>query len=84
VALAEMPNIGRLQKKVDESIKKVEVFNNMTSGSVPELELPLPEGPPPPSVAMPESAAPGETPIEGQEPAPPVPAPAAAPEQTRL
>ncbi len=35
-ALAEMPNIGRLQRKVDESIKQVEVMANHTSATVPQ------------------------------------------------
>lgn len=35
-ALAEVPNVGRLQKKVDETIKKAEIFTTVTSaGAVP-------------------------------------------------
>jgi monofunctional glycosyltransferase len=30
-ALAQVPNLGRMQKKVDESIKRVEVMGNMSS-----------------------------------------------------
>ncbi|KAF0215558.1 MAG: monofunctional biosynthetic peptidoglycan [Geobacteraceae bacterium] len=39
-AQAETPNVGRMQKKVDESIKKEEVFANTTSAVGP----PLPPG----------------------------------------
>lgn len=83
-ALAEVPNIGRLQKKVDESIKKVEVFNDMTSASAPELEIPLPEGPPLPSVTTPESAPLGEMPVDPGTLPQPALEPVAAPGQTRL
>jgi monofunctional biosynthetic peptidoglycan transglycosylase len=38
VALAESPNIGRLQKKVDESIKQEEAFGNRTGAVVPAQE----------------------------------------------
>ena len=41
-AMAESPNVGRLQKKVDESIKKAEVLSNISSAREP-----LP--PPPPA-----------------------------------
>jgi monofunctional glycosyltransferase len=40
-ALAESPNVGRLQKKVDESIKKVEVMANLSSArSAPPAAAP--------------------------------------------
>jgi len=35
-ALAEIPNLGRMQKKVDESIKKVEVMANLSSARAAE------------------------------------------------
>ena len=35
MALAETPNVGRLQKKVDESIKREEAFGNRTGAVVP-------------------------------------------------
>jgi len=38
-AMAESPNVGRLQRKVDESIKKEEVLTNISSAKLP--------GPPP-------------------------------------
>lgn len=38
VALAEVPNVGRLQNKVDESIKKEEAFGNRTGAVAPVLQ----------------------------------------------
>lgn len=75
-ALAEVPNIGRLQKKVDESIKKVEVFDNVTSasGSVPEAQLPEASAPSP-AVGQ-ENAPQGEALPEKQQAAPPAAEPA--------
>ena len=55
-ALAETPNIGRLQKKVDESIKKEEAFANTTSAVGPSL---------PPTGAQEETPPAGEPPAEG-------------------
>lgn len=40
-AMAESPNVGRLQKKVDESIKKEEVLKNISSAKQPELHPPV-------------------------------------------
>ena len=64
-ALAESPNVGRLQKKVDESIKKVEVMANMSGA----------RGALPSEPAEKEPAGPG-TGEPGQQTAPPEPAPA--------
>jgi len=46
-ALGESPNVGNLQKKVDESIKKVEVMANISSmqaAEPPDAEIPEGEG----------------------------------------
>jgi monofunctional glycosyltransferase len=43
-AMAESPNVGRMQKKVDESIKRVEVMANLSS--VRAAEPPEPPEPP--------------------------------------
>jgi monofunctional biosynthetic peptidoglycan transglycosylase len=69
VALRQSPNISGLQRKVDESIKKEEVFNNVSSAVVEDV----------PMSGVPESA---EAP-EGAEspPAPPEAVPADAPPQ---
>lgn len=69
VALRQSPNISGLQRKVDESIKKEEVFNNVSSAVVEDV----------PMSGAPESA---EAP-EGAEspPAPPEAVPADAPPQ---
>jgi monofunctional glycosyltransferase len=64
-ALAEIPNMGRMQKKVDESIKKVDVMANLSSARAAE----------PPE---PEQAAPQEEPQGAQ---PPATAPSAEPAQ---
>jgi monofunctional biosynthetic peptidoglycan transglycosylase len=40
VALAEQPNVGGLQRKVDESIEKEEIFENMTSAVIVSPEIP--------------------------------------------
>jgi monofunctional biosynthetic peptidoglycan transglycosylase len=45
-ALAEIPNIAGLQRKVDESIKKVEAFPNRTGASLPPLPAEGVEEPP--------------------------------------
>jgi len=78
LALAENPNVGRLQKKVDESIKKVEVMANISSARAAE---------PPDSVKeQGDQEGAKEAPLEGApEPAPPAtteeePAPGAAKE----
>jgi len=77
-ALAQSPNVGRLQQKVDESIKKVEVMANLSSarsggatapaGKEPEQQGPGEPGPPP--AAPPGPAAPQEAPGAGAPPAP--------------
>ncbi|MCM0081019.1 transglycosylase domain-containing protein [Geomonas sp. Red32] len=76
-ALNEIPNLGRMQKKVDESIKQVEVMKNISSARLPEAAEPKPEG----------GGTAGEEPKEGvqdkgappQPPAPEQQAPPAAP-----
>jgi len=65
VALAESPNVGRMQKKVDESIKKVEVMANLSSARMAQ----------PPEAGEKEQVQPG-----GGEPGQPGTAPAAAPQ----
>jgi monofunctional glycosyltransferase len=80
-ALAEIPNLGRMQKKVDESIKKVEPMANLSSARAAEPvapqetspgEEPQPGGPPAATPA-PEPAAP--------QPAAPAPEAPAQPEK---
>jgi monofunctional glycosyltransferase len=83
VALAETPNVGRMQKKVDESIKKVEVMANISSARTtqpPEAGEkerdqqgggePGPSGAPPAAAPQPEPAAPAESPAPGGAAAP--------------
>jgi monofunctional glycosyltransferase len=78
VALAETPNVGRMQKKVDESIKKVEVMANLSSARAAqppeagekEHDQPVPgepgqPGAPPAAAPQPEPAAPAESPAPG-------------------
>ena len=72
-ALAEIPNLGRMQKKVDESIKKVEVMANLSSARAAE--------PPGQEEAVP-AAEPQQPPAAAPAPAgeqPPAPVPASAP-----
>jgi len=68
-ALAQSPNVGRLQKKVDESIKKVEVMANFSSArpesSPPAGQEPVQQGP----------EEPGQPPAPAPEPVPPAEAP---------
>jgi monofunctional biosynthetic peptidoglycan transglycosylase len=74
VALAESPNIGRLQKKVDESIKRVEVMANLSSarGAVPpESDDPVSD-PEPQTVLTPLPSQAPEVPVV-EVPAPEVP-----------
>src|SRR6266571_2329303 len=59
-AMAELPNVLRLQSKVDESIRKEEAFVNLSGATVPETddeeEIPGEEGKavaPPPAAAEP-------------------------------
>jgi monofunctional biosynthetic peptidoglycan transglycosylase len=69
VALAESPNVGRMQKKVDESIKKVEVMANLSSARAAE----------PPEAK--DAAGEEPTPVPGAAPAPQeAPAAPAAPQ----
>ncbi len=44
-ALAEVPNVGRLQQKVNESINKEVVLENLSTARGPKGEEPLPEPP---------------------------------------
>jgi len=70
VALAESPNVGRLQKKVDESIQKVEVMANLSSARAAEPAEP----------AEPQAPAGKEEPPAGEAAAPEPPqAPSPAP-----
>jgi len=63
LALAEVPNINGLQRKVDDSIKKEEVLANLSSATVPPQPAVVPaaeSGKPAtePAAAAPESAVP--------------------------
>jgi monofunctional glycosyltransferase len=75
VALAQSPNVGRMQRKVDESIKKVEVMANLSSARA--AEPPEPEEPEEledkTGGAAPQGVPPAPAPAE------PTPAPSAAP-----
>ncbi|UFS71926.1 transglycosylase domain-containing protein [Geomonas sp. RF6] len=62
VALAQVPNVGWMQKRVEETIKKVEVMGNMSSAQLP----PQPEEEPAAEPALPEAA-------QDEEPAPEAP-----------
>jgi monofunctional biosynthetic peptidoglycan transglycosylase len=76
VALGESPNISGLQRKVDESIKKEEAFNNVSSAVVDDVPSPgspessgTPEGaetpaatPPPDQAATPDEKTPEDAP----------------------
>ena len=78
-ALAETPNVGRLQKKVDESIKKVEVMANLSSAhqeapSVPAGQEPSQQGTQEPGV--PAANPPGEAGTPKEAPAAGSPRPA--------
>lgn len=66
-ALAESPNVGRMQRRVDESIKKVEVLQNLSSART----VPAAEEPPP------------AEPTEEEQPEPPAEGSPSAPEATR-
>ncbi|HEY5973223.1 MAG TPA: transglycosylase, partial [Geobacteraceae bacterium] len=80
LALAEAPNIGRLQKKVEESIKQEEVFPNRSSAgglgreSVQE-EKSGSEGPLSPAVQPADKSTPVSTEIKEPMPADKVGAP---------
>lgn len=84
-ALAEMPNIGRLQRKVDESIKQVEVMANHTSATVPQglSEEPGNGGAEPAGGAATEQPAAGEPAPEKAPDAGAPPAKEEAPEQEK-
>jgi len=63
LALAEVPNVTGLQRKVDDSIKKAEVLANLSSATVPPQPAVVPaaeSGKPAtePAAAAPESAVP--------------------------
>jgi monofunctional biosynthetic peptidoglycan transglycosylase len=68
MALAETPNVGRMQKKVDESIKRVEVMANLSSARAAE-----------PPDAGDESGAEGEQGVPVAPAAPPAQEPAQSP-----
>jgi len=57
-ALAEMPNVSGLQRKVDDSIKKEEVLANMSSATAPQMPTAAPMGEPVKPASEPPSAAP--------------------------
>lgn len=81
-ALAQSPNIGRMQRKVDMSIKEVEVMANHTSATVPEQPLSQEEmDAQEPIPAAPEGAAQEPAPEPAQEPASPASPPAAQEEK---
>jgi len=69
-ALGQSPNIGRMQRKVDESIKKVEVMANLSSARAAE----------PPEPEQPGEQTGAEAPQGGTAPAPAEPAPVPAPQ----
>lgn len=73
-ALAEQPNIAGLQRKVDESIKQEEAFDNMSGAIMPLEEEPETQGTPEDQEAQPETA-PEPAPAEDipQQPVPPPP-----------
>ena len=72
-ALAEMPNVGRMQKKVDESIKQVEVMANLSSAKLPELQ-PSPEQGSQAEPQAPSATEPAPTPVPEQGAPPEAPA----------
>jgi monofunctional biosynthetic peptidoglycan transglycosylase len=74
LALAELPNINGLQRKVDESIAKEVVQMPMTSASrtAPEATEPVKEN----ELPAPQGAGEGQKPPDAGEPTGNVPAPA--------
>ncbi|QXE89813.1 transglycosylase domain-containing protein [Geomonas subterranea] len=80
-ALAEMPNIGRMQRKVDESIKQVEVMANRTSATVPQGLTPEPEKGAVEPAGAPAEQAPGVTEPAPEKPQETAPAKEGAPSQ---
>ncbi|WP_246329730.1 transglycosylase domain-containing protein [Geomonas limicola] len=85
-ALAEMPNVGRLQKKVDQSIQQAAVLNNLSSariapGTAPgeaPAEAPAPAENAAPTTSPSESPKGSETPAAGGAPTPATPPPTGA------
>jgi monofunctional biosynthetic peptidoglycan transglycosylase len=67
-ALAEVPNVGRMQQKVDSSIQKPVVLENLSSARGPESRVHEPETIPKDDGKQPEPAAApaGETPSGGE------------------
>lgn len=81
-ALAQAPNIGRMQRKVDMSIKQVEVMANHTSATLPVEPLSQEEmSAQPPETGAPEGAAQQPATEPAQEPTAPDSAPAPAQEE---
>lgn len=81
-ALAQAPNIGRMQRKVDMSIKQVEVMANHTSATLPEQPLSQEEmNAQQPETGAPEGAAQQPATEPAQEPPAPDSAPAAQEEK---
>jgi monofunctional glycosyltransferase len=78
-ALAESPNVGRLQKKVDESIKKVEVLANISSARSAQPPAPAEGGGQGAGEPAAAPAAPAHEPDAAKEGPAPGPAPGAAP-----
>jgi len=75
LALSQQPNVGRLQRKVDESIKKEETFANLSGAVMPEPAtrdlMPQPEGEGAESPAVPEPGATEDSGPASQEPSQP-------------
>ncbi|OPY13171.1 MAG: Penicillin-binding protein 1A [Syntrophus sp. PtaB.Bin138] len=76
-ALGQSPNISGLQRKVDESIKKEEVFNNISSAVTDDLPLDAPAGveepESPEAPLVPRDTGPeNEPPLENRNGEPPV------------
>lgn len=75
LALSQEPNVGRLQRKVDESIKKEETFANLSGAVMPEPAprdlMPQPEGEGAESPAVPEPGATEDPGPASQEPSQP-------------
>ena len=71
LALATAPNISGLQKKVDETIQKVEVFDNISGAVDAGSDTPEPvDGEVPPIVEPPVEDSPGEA-VSPENPEPP-------------
>lgn len=72
-AMAEPINIAGMQRKVDESIKKEEVFENRTGVSPPEAEV-KPEDKMQEKPAAEGEQPPADQPVTGEKSVPPLPA----------